>query len=115
MFGTKSKKTHMAGYQAWYVVQTKPNAEAMAFRNLENQDFSSFLPLQKLTLRKGTAFKTLLRPLFPGYMFIAQDPTAGQWRKINNTPENPIRTAIHRRQPTVSPKIGAESAIIISG
>ena len=85
MFGTKSKKTHMAGYQAWYVVQTKPNAEAMAFRNLENQDFSSFLPLQKLTLRKGTTFKTLLRPLFPGYMFIAQDPTAGQWRKINNT------------------------------
>ena len=53
--------------------------------DLENQDFPTFLPLQKLTRRKGTAFETQLRPLFPGYMFVAQDPTAGRWRKINHT------------------------------
>ena len=81
----KGKKTYAAEYQTWYVVQTKPNAEAMAFRNLENQNFPAFLPLQKLTRRKGTTFQTQLRPLFPGYMFVAQDPAAGQWRKIKNT------------------------------
>ena len=57
----------------------------MAFRNLENQDFRSFLPMQKLTIRKGTTFKTFLRPLFPGYIFVAQGLAADQWRKINNT------------------------------
>ena len=57
----------------------------MARRNLENQGLSAFLPLQKLTRRKGNVFQTQLRPLFPGYMFVAQDPTSGQWRKINNT------------------------------
>ena len=75
----------VAAGQLWYLVHCKPNGEQMALRNLENQDFPAFLPLQKLTRRKGTAFQTQLRPLFPGYMFVAQDPTAGQWRKINNT------------------------------
>ena len=57
----------------------------MALRNLENQDFTAFLPLQKLTNRKSSGFQTRIRPLFPGYMFVAQDPIAGQWRKINST------------------------------
>ena len=76
---------HLAAGQVWYLVHCKPNGEQMALRNLENQDFPTFLPLQKLTLRKGTAFKTQFRPLFPGYIFVAQDPTAGRWHKINNT------------------------------
>ena len=76
---------HLAGGQVWYLVHCKPNGEQLALRNLKNQDFPAFLPLQKLTRRKGTAFQTRLRPLFPGYMFVAQDPTAGQWRQINNT------------------------------
>lgn len=83
--GEQSPAHHLAAGQVWYLVHCKPNGEQMALRNLENQDFSAFLPLQKLTRRKGTAFQTQLRPLFPGYMFVAQDPTTGQWRKINNT------------------------------
>ena len=71
--------------QVWYLVHCKPNCERLALRNLENQGFPAFLPLQKLTLRNDAAFQTRLRPLFPGYMFVAQDPAAGQWRKINNT------------------------------
>ena len=27
----------------------------------------------------------MLRPLFPGYLFVQIDPLAGDWRKINNT------------------------------
>lgn len=71
--------------QLWYLVHCKPNGEQMALRNLENQGFTTFLPLQKLTNRKGNGFQTRIRPLFPGYMFVAQDPDAGQWRKINST------------------------------
>lgn len=71
--------------QAWYLVHCKPNGEQIALRNLENQNFSAFLPMQKLTNRKGVWFQTRIRPLFPGYIFVAQDPDAGQWRKINST------------------------------
>lgn len=70
---------------AWYLVHCKPNCEQIAFRNLENQDFPAFLPLQKLTNRKSTGFQTRILPMFPGYMFVAQNPVAGQWRKINST------------------------------
>ena len=79
------KKNNNATEQPWFLVQTKPNAEAVASQNLKNQQITAFMPLQKLTRRKGSAFQTQLRPLFPGYVFVAQDPAAGQWRKINNT------------------------------
>lgn len=83
--GGQSSAQYLAAGQGWYLVHCKPSSEQMARRNLENQGFLTFLPLQKLTHRKGTAFQEQLRPLFPGYMFVAQDPAAGQWRKINNT------------------------------
>ena len=84
MYG-QSPAHDLASRQVWYLVHCKPHGEQMALRNLENQDFPAFLPLQKLTRRKGNTFQTQLRPLFPGYIFVAQVPTAGQWRKINNT------------------------------
>ena len=76
---------HIKDGQAWFLVHCKPNAERIALRNFENQKISAFLPLQKMTHRKGTTFQTLIKPLFPGYIFVAQDPFEGQWQKINNT------------------------------
>ena len=76
---------HLDAGQSWYLVHCKPNGEKMALRNLKNQDFSAFLPLQKITCRKGTVFQTKLWPLFPGYLFVAQNPASGQWRTINST------------------------------
>lgn len=77
--------SHLANGQVWYVVHCKPNCEQMALHNLMQQDFPVFLPLQKLTRSKGAVFETRTRPLFPGYMFVALDPSEGEWRKINNT------------------------------
>lgn len=71
--------------ETWYLVHCKSNSEKIAIRNLENQGFSAFLPLQEVTLRRGTIFQTQLKPLFPGYIFVAQNQFSGQWRKINNT------------------------------
>ena len=90
--------------QVWYVVHCKPNSEQIAYRNLVNQDFSAFLPLQKLTFRKGISFQTRSRPLFPGYMFVAQNPDAGQWRKINNT-RGVARLVCLGADPTPMPRI----------
>jgi transcriptional antiterminator RfaH len=69
----------------WYLVQCKPNAAQIAVRNLENQSFGTFLPLQEITKRKGKIFQQQIRPLFPGYLFVQIAPDQGPWRQINST------------------------------
>ena len=75
----------MAQNKRWYLAQCKPNATHIAVRNLENQDFVSFLPLQEVAKRKGKGFQHQIRPLFPGYLFVQLDATKGPWCKINST------------------------------
>ena len=74
-----------ASHLHWYLVHCKPNCVKLARQNLTNQNFDVFLPMQKITKRKANQFQTILRPLFPGYLFVQLDSLAGQWRKINNT------------------------------
>ena len=69
----------------WYLVQCKPNAAQIAIRNLENQSFGTFLPLQEITKRKGKIFQRQIRPLFPGYLFVQIYPSQGPWRQVNST------------------------------
>jgi transcriptional antiterminator RfaH len=58
----------------WYLIQFKPNSHQIAARNLIRQGFEIFLPLQEITKRKDTKFTNVLRPLFPGYMFVSFAP-----------------------------------------
>ncbi len=69
----------------WFLLQFKPNSHRLVERNLMRQDFTTFLPMQEVTRRKSTRFVNDLRPLFPGYMFVAFDPKSAPWRKINGT------------------------------
>jgi transcriptional antiterminator RfaH len=78
-------KNHVTTERPWFLVQTKPNAEAVAFRNLENQNITAFMPLHKTTRRKPSKFQTILRPLFPGYIFISLELNSVLWRKIKST------------------------------
>ena len=47
--------------------------------------FVTCLPLQEVNRRGATRFTKDLRPLFPGYMFVAFEPQTGPWKKINST------------------------------
>jgi len=69
----------------WFLAQLKPNAQAIALRNLARQGFSTFLPQQTVTRRQAGRFVEALRPLFPGYLFVHFDPATAPWRKINAT------------------------------
>ena len=69
----------------WFVAQYKKNSYLVAKKNLENQGLETFLPLVELTRRNNTKFFSKLRPLFPGYIFIAFDLHSFNWEKINNT------------------------------
>ena len=69
----------------WYLVQIKRNSHRIADRNLNQQGFKTFLPLQDLTSRRGSEFSTSTKPLFPGYMFVRIKPDGAPWQKINST------------------------------
>ena len=69
----------------WYLIQFKRNSHNIAKRNLNQQGFKTFLPLQDLTSRRGSEFLTSTKPLFPGYMFVRIKPDGAPWQKINST------------------------------
>ncbi len=71
--------------QNWFLAQHKPNSSRIAERNLQQQGFRTFLPLEESTKRVREKFITAPRPLFPGYVFVAFNASEGHWRTINST------------------------------
>ena len=69
----------------WYLVQVKPNSYRIAEKNLLRQGFKTFLPMQEVSKQKATRFVSILKPLFPGYMFVKTLENTSPLRKINST------------------------------
>ena len=70
---------------AWFAVRTQPRAEEKAVRHLANQGFATYLPRYRRRIRHARRNQIVLRPLFPGYLFVELDPTRCRWRSINGT------------------------------
>jgi transcriptional antiterminator RfaH len=70
---------------AWYVVQSRPNAEDLAIRNLERQGFRPYLPRYLKLRRHARRVERVARPLFPSYLFVALDLDADRWRAVQST------------------------------
>ena len=63
---------------SWWVVQTKPQGEALAIEHLHEQKLTAYCPMyQKETLR-GRQVKVTTTPLFARYVFILADQAAQQ-------------------------------------
>lgn len=71
--------------KSWFLAQLRPNCGHIAERNLARQGFQTFLPTEHVLRRERGKFITVLRPLFPGYIFVAFDSAGGHWRAINST------------------------------
>jgi transcriptional antiterminator RfaH len=69
----------------WFLVQLKPNAEAIAKRNLLQQGIKIFAPFQEVTARKARRLVQTCKLLFPGYLFVSFDQHAVRWRTVNST------------------------------
>lgn len=54
-------------------------------RNLGRQGFKTFLPFREETSLRRGKFHTTLKPLFPGYVFVAINAHSGGWRAVNST------------------------------
>lgn len=69
----------------WFLAQVKPNSYSIAERNLTRQGFQSFMPMEEETRQRNDKFVTAMRPLFPGYIFVALNVAHGGWRSVNST------------------------------
>lgn len=69
----------------WYVVRTKTRCEELSARHLMNQGFEVYLPRYRKQIRHARTVKSVLRPLFTGYLFVNMDLGLQRWRSINGS------------------------------
>ena len=75
----------MSNSKSWIVARNKPNQDKIACMNLERQNFEYFQPTFKTILKARDKFKEIIKPVFPGYTFIATNFEEKKWQAINNT------------------------------
>ena len=75
----------MSNSKSWIVARNKPNQDKIALINLERQNFEFFQPTFKTMSRRQNKFKEIIKPVFPGYIFIAINLEENNWHTINNT------------------------------
>ena len=75
----------MSNSKSWIVARNKPNQDKIALINLERQNFEFFQPTFKTMSRVQNKFKEIIKPVFPGYIFVAINLEEKNWHKINNT------------------------------
>ena len=63
---------------SWWVVQTKPQGEALAIEHLREQNFTTYCPLYQKEIIRGRQVKVTTTPLFARYVFVLADPAAQQ-------------------------------------
>ena len=69
----------------WFVVCTKAQMEDRAIWHLKNQGFDVYMPRYRKQIRHARKTQTVLRPLFPGYVFVSMGVSQQRWRSINGT------------------------------
>lgn len=70
--------------RGWVVVNTHSHREDVARSNLERQGFETYFPVIRKRISVARRGKEVLRPLFPGYMFVTL-PAEAQWRPLLST------------------------------
>lgn len=74
-----------SGHLAWAVASTHPHRERVALQHLERQGFTAYCPMVRKRIRHARRVEEVLRPIFPGYVFIQIDIERTQWRPILST------------------------------
>lgn len=80
-----SAKRQQADRRRWYAAQVLPQKEGYAKMHLERQGFATFFPRFYTTRTHARKTETVLRSLFPGYIFVAFDIERDRWLSINST------------------------------
>ena len=71
--------------ERWFVAHTLPKSERRAELHLGAQRFRTYLPQIQKTVRHARQLKTVLRPLFPRYLFVILDLERDPWLSVRST------------------------------
>jgi transcriptional antiterminator RfaH len=77
-------KQHGDGLR-WIVINTHPHQEQLAVTNLRRQSFSPYCPMLRKRRSHARRIEHVLRPLFPGYLFVGIDAVSTRWRPMLST------------------------------
>src|SRR5260221_14290685 len=69
----------------WIVVNTHPHQENLALENLARQAFEAYCPMIRKRRSHARRVESVLRPLFPNYLFVRANRQLGRWRPILST------------------------------
>ncbi|WP_378942278.1 transcription termination/antitermination protein NusG [Mesorhizobium sp. ANAO-SY3R2] len=69
----------------WYAVQTHQHSESLAERHLLTQNFQTYLPKRKRTVRHARSVRTVCGAYFDCYLFVSLDIQKQRWPAINST------------------------------
>jgi transcriptional antiterminator RfaH len=69
----------------WHLVQTKPRQEFRALEQLENQQYTCFLPILKVEKMRRGRPEIINEPLFSRYLFIRLDAMSTNWSRLRST------------------------------
>lgn len=69
----------------WFAIRTKPHQENLAQLNYQRQGYEVYLPLVRKTIRHARRTQNVLRPFFPGYLFLHLAPGERNWHAIAST------------------------------
>ncbi|MBV8132901.1 MAG: transcriptional activator RfaH, partial [Alphaproteobacteria bacterium] len=64
----------------WYAVFTQPHGETKAVEHLLRQGYFAYLPRYRTWVSHARRRQTVLRPLFPRYLFAGTDRASMRWR-----------------------------------
>jgi transcriptional antiterminator RfaH len=79
------RSEHSTLPSAWIVVNTQPHREQIALENLARQAFNTYCPMMRTRVRHARRTQEVLRPLFPGYLFVRVSADLKRWRPILST------------------------------
>jgi transcription elongation factor/antiterminator RfaH len=75
----------LAGNERWFLVHTRPKSERKAEWHLRAQGFRTYIPQIRKTIRHARQLRTVLAPVFPGYLFIVLDLARDRWLSVRST------------------------------
>ena len=74
-----------AAAEPWIVINTHPHREHTALENLGRQAFEAYCPMIRRQRSHARRVETVLRPLFPNYLFVKANRELARWRPILST------------------------------
>lgn len=67
----------------WCVINTKPNNELIALQKLKHQNYNVYCPKYISFVKHARKVRKIIKPFFPGYIFIRLDVKKDHWTSIN--------------------------------